>query len=1014
MAPRDQAPPHNRHDPQAASGGPARAGTTTFGEAALRLLDNGYEPLPIRPGQKRPAPRQWTSLPIDEPQVEAWARQYPDHGVGLRTGALVGVDIDLLDPDLAWQVMQLATDRLGDTLMRVGLWPKRLLIYRNLAPLPKLSVPGVEILGAGQQFVGFGIHPDTGRPYEWVTGETPCEVPVDQLPVVDEALLQLFLAEATALTAHLAEEQRPRRDRPAGGGHHNGPTRDALGRVIDGRDGWLSTMAFHTVHDALDARERLDPQRLAACVWDRFVATTDLDRPRNDRRQRWSPQDAARKVRDKLGLLAAGRLLDRVANTQQPEDPGELLACDQARARLSDAIGEQLQAAADWWSGDREAAAPVAGIRATVGLGKSAISRERIACWQRRMVETGLAHRVLVVTPSHALAEEAATDWARQIDGKVAVLRGYEGTDPVTHEPMCRDREMVKFALHESLRVGRSVCYSSKAWHCPHHEGCPKQQNKLDVSVADVVLAPYDVIFTGFGAGKDPFGLLVIDEGCWQRAEHPLRGPPVEKFAKVGLTSGLHADDPSAAAAMADLAALRAKARIALANNGPGMVGAPPLAEAGLSAEDCAVAATLEERCIHDPGIYPGIKPRQRKAAMAIVRRNEIARRMAAIWRAMVHIMNGQPGRSGFLRITPSDPETETHGIVLHDHHRIADTLAGLPILHLDATLRPDLAELMLPGLQVSRIEAEQPYLHLTLMAGRFDKSTLCPSPDLPPDEKQRRQNRLREVVDHVRWEVRRVGSEGVLVVTYKAIEAAFVGIDGVQSAHFNAIAGLDQYRNVRLLIVVGRPLPSSDALTPLCASFFRTLAEGRYRPDLRAVRMRTGATATIRVVAHEDERAEVLRAAICDDEVIQAIGRGRGVNRTANTPLAVQVLADVALPLVHDRVLSWETVKPDIVQRMLLAGIAVDSPTDAAILHPEIFATAGAAKKVFARTLFGGQNPIYDTYREMSPKSAAYRRSGRGRSWQRAYWLEGEAKQMRALLAEALGELAEWQPDPQ
>ena len=77
---------------------------------------------------------------------------------------------------------------------------------------------------------------------------------------------------------------------------------------------------------------------------------------------------------------------------------------------------------------------------------------------------------------------------------------------------------------------------------------------------------------------------------------------------------------------------------------------------------------------------------------------------------------------------------------------------------------------------------------------------------------------------------------------------------------------------------------------------------------------MRDGTSRSVRVIEHEDERAEVLRSAICDDELIQAIGRGRGVNRAEATPLEVHVLADVALPLVHDRVLAWETVVPDVV----------------------------------------------------------------------------------------------------
>jgi hypothetical protein len=160
---------------------------------------------------------------------------------------------------------------------------------------------------------------------------------------------------------------------------------------------------------------------------------------------------------------------------------------------------------------------------------------------------------------------------------------------------------------------------------------------------------------------------------------------------------------------------------------------------------------------------------------------------------------------------------------------------------------------------------------------------------------------------------------------------------------------------------VVGRPLPSDATLAPLAGALFRHLPEGGYTSELRAVRMREGSSRAVRVRAHADDRAELLRAAICDDELVQAIGRGRGVNRTEANPLEVHVLADVALPLVHDQVVAWEAVRPHLLQRMLLAGIAVDSPGDAARLHPRLFATSGAAEMAFQRERFGGQNPIRD-----------------------------------------------------
>ncbi len=162
----------------------------------------------------------------------------------------------------------------------------------------------------------------------------------------------------------------------------------------------------------------------------------------------------------------------------------------------------------------------------------------------------------------------------------------------------------------------------------------------------------------------------------------------------------------------------------------------------------------------------------------------------------------------------------------------------------------------------------------------------------------------------------------------------------------------------------------------------------------------------------HGDETAEILRAAICDDELVPVIGKGRGVNRSTENPLEVHVLADVALPLQYGRLTPWELEQPDVFQPMLLRGIATDSPADAAALHPALFGNVEQAKKAYQRSVFKGQNPISTPYREMSLKSATYRRPGRGRSWQLAYWLSGTAEDARRQLDCGLGEKVEWRPD--
>ena len=120
----------------------------------------------------------------------------------------------------------------------------------------------------------------------------------------------------------------------------------------------------------------------------------------------------------------------------------------------------------------------------------------------------------------------------------------------------------------------------------------------------------------------------------------------------------------------------------------------------------------------------------------------------------------------------------------------------------------------------------------------------------------------------------------------------------------------------------------------------------------------------------------------------LRRAGRGRGINWIAETPLEVHMLADVVLPVAYERTLAWETVCPNVVQKMLLAGLAVDSPADATLLHPTLFENASQAEKAFQRSGFGEHFPIRDTYGEMSTKSATYRLSGRGHGWQSTTWI--------------------------
>ncbi|MCI5136997.1 MAG: hypothetical protein D3922_00970 [Candidatus Electrothrix sp. AR1] len=142
---------------------------------AEELLKLGYEPVPIKPKEKFPTVKGWQKADCSQ-LVKRWPKS---HGIGLRTGKKVtGVDIDVYHKDLVdWVVRQLRFLADGPFLCRVGQPPKTLIpVYcedvdkkftSNKWVDQNGTINQIEILSHGQQFVAFGIHPGTGKPYEW-------------------------------------------------------------------------------------------------------------------------------------------------------------------------------------------------------------------------------------------------------------------------------------------------------------------------------------------------------------------------------------------------------------------------------------------------------------------------------------------------------------------------------------------------------------------------------------------------------------------------------------------------------------------------------------------------------------------------------------------------------------------------------------------------------------------------------------------------------------------------------
>ena len=199
------------------------SGSQAITNIRLRVYENGYAPIPVTapdyvhdrvksPG-KQPFFKGWNNISLEtiSPEIiRSWPSHISNHpNTGLVCGRLIGLDIDVPVQPMSDQIQAMARAMLGHTpLRRVGKAPKALFCYQVPEPIAKMETPElylpdgtkvqIEALAKGQQFVAYGIHPDTGQEYEWPESG-PDAVRLEDLPRIAPEALKAFLAAAEAV-----------------------------------------------------------------------------------------------------------------------------------------------------------------------------------------------------------------------------------------------------------------------------------------------------------------------------------------------------------------------------------------------------------------------------------------------------------------------------------------------------------------------------------------------------------------------------------------------------------------------------------------------------------------------------------------------------------------------------------------------------------------------------------------------------------------------------------------------
>jgi hypothetical protein len=350
------------------------------------------------------------------------------------------------------------------------------------------------------------------------------------------------------------------------------------------------------------------------------------------------------------------------------------------------------------------------------------------------------------------------------------------------------------------------------------------------------------------------------------------------------------------------------------------------------------------------------------------------ARFMAGVWHAMRELLEMPAGTvSGRLVLTKNK-----EGKLTLQCRGIREVIAAgqVPTLLLDATL-PDVSVLRAWHSQVevvADIEVEIP-----------ESVIVRQVIGAPVSQRKMWGTGNKEAVGRNRELVRRyilqrwleTDRQPMLVVCQKVVEEWLKGSnlpERIAVEHFNNISGIDRYKDVRSLILIGRTIPSplqveasAGALTGVEPTKVATTGNW-YDRVTRGIRLVDGNGIAVECDEHPDPMAEAVRWQICEAELLQALGRARGVNRTPDKPLTIDILADVVLPITVNEVSLWEEPSPLV--EMEVEGIALTTPKDMAKAWPGVWATARAAKWALERLRAGSEavfSIVYDSIEKTS-----------------------------------------------
>ena len=630
------------------------------------------------------------------------------------------------------------------------------------------------------------------------------------------------------------------------------------------------------------------------------------------------------------------------------------------------------------------------------GIGKTKIIIEVLS----ELIKSGKIKRTVVyAVPGHKLGQRIDQQFAAH-GISARVFRGREQKDPETPgKEMCLNLPAVNLALECHADVSTSCCKKGKM-RCRFFERCGYQrQTRGDKPQVWIVAG--DILFHGNKVFGD-VECVIIDEAIWNKGVHGLDSKnkieiPIDSFVRPKDNAFIFHENNRAALGEA-----------LMKQKNDGNVERRHLSDYATLDLNRTISAewshyTETEKKLQ---LYPGMSDAafMRSAARnMLIYEMKLARRMIKVWEA--------------VRFMMADPTIKVSGnLVLKQHKRrrvlewrgVREISARFKVktVMLDATL-PDLSILRIFHPQAKIVDNIKAAMPASVRIRQILKSPTSASKLIRKDIDNKRLKEIRRYILR-RW--METGRQPSLVICQMEFEEKLRGIklpEGIKLAHYNAVAGIDDYKDVRLLILVGRTAPGHEAMQEIAGAL-----SGRqpillkpndggfiwYDKITRGIRLADGTGIKVIGDQHPDPLVEAVRWQIHEGQLIQALGRARGVNRTADTPLDVDLLFDSCLPIAVDEVTNWKSPSR-LIDIAFDEGVILTAPGDLTKVWPAIWQNSQAAKRTLQVGIPALPGMILVSYQLVGPKM----------NMRKAYFDPAIVPDPRAWIEAKLGQIAKF-----